>query len=225
MEFKTKNKTALVFGYTGLIGGQLTRLLLEDERYSKIKVFVRRPVRQKHSKLEVILTDYEDLPSVAPEISGDELFCCLGTTMKKAGSRTAFAKVDLDYPVQIAEIASTNKVAKYLVVSSIGASKNSTGFYLRTKGIMEEAMKKYEFRQLAIFRPSLLLGTRNDKRWGEDAGKWLYGIIGFLFRGPLAKYRAIEGVTVARAMINVANNLPGQVVYESDAIQKIGQTD
>lgn len=221
MEYKTKNKTAIILGSSGLIGSHLTRMLLEDERYQKIKIFVRRPPLFRHPKLEVIVTDFSHLSALSANMEGDEMYCCLGTTMKKAGSRKAFEKVDLHLPVQIAGLAAASSVGKFLVVSSIGASEKSGSFYLRTKGKMEKSLMELPFRHLAIFRPSLLLGERSENRIGEDMGKALYKLFGFLFRGPLAKYKAIEAQVVAKAMIRVANNMAGQKIYESDEIQKL----
>ena len=128
MEYKTKNKTAIILGSSGLIGSHLTRMLLEDERYQKIKIFVRRPPLLSHPKLEVIVTDFSHLSALSANMEGDEMYCCLGTTMKKAGSRKAFEKVDLHLPVQIAGLAAASSVGKFLVVSSIGASEKSGSF-------------------------------------------------------------------------------------------------
>lgn len=222
MTIKTKEKTALVFGFTGLVGGILTNLLLEDERYSKVKVFLRKRNDFKHPKLEVVVNELENINEIEKEIKGDDLFCCLGTTMKKAGSKTEFEKVDLHLPVTIARIASRNGVNKFLVVSSIGAAKKSSGFYLRTKGRMEEAIVKFPFGQISIFRPSLLLGKRSELRRGEVFGRFLALSMGFLLKGPLKKYRPIHAEKVARAMIRLANMLNAPVIYESDKIEEMG---
>jgi uncharacterized protein YbjT (DUF2867 family) len=223
MTIKTKEKTALVFGYTGLIGGILTNLLLEDERYKKVKVFSRKYIDIKHPKLEIVINNLENINEIEVEIIGDDLFCCLGTTMKKAGSKTEFEKVDFHLPVNIARIASRNGVNKFLVVSSIGAGKKSSGFYLRTKGKMEEAIVKFPFGQISIFRPSLLLGKRTEIRRGEVFGKFLALSMGFLLKGPFKKYRPIQAEKVARAMIRLANMLNAPVIYESDKIEEMGR--
>ena len=218
MSIKTKNKTALVFGYTGLTGGILTKLLLEDERYSEVKVFTRHDIESEQPKLKVIVNDLDNIDELKEEITGDDLFCCLGTTMKKAGSKAIFEKVDLHLPVDIARIASGNKVNKFLVVSSIGANKKSSNFYLRTKGKMEEAVSSFPFGQLSILRPSMLLGERGEKRMWEEIGKSFMSFFGFLFRGPLKKYRPVHAEKVARAMIHFANVLNAPVICESDRI-------
>lgn len=221
MTLKTKEKTALVFGQTGLIGGILTKLLLADERYTEVKVFSRRKVEEEHPKLKIVINSLENISEIAGEIKGDDLFCCLGTTMKKAGSKAAFERVDLHLPVEIAAIASANGVNKFLVVSSIGADKKSRGFYLRTKGKMEQAVSSMHFGQISVMRPSLLLGNRGEVRTGEEVGKFLAAVTGFLFRGPLKKYKPIRAEKVAIAMIRLANMLNAPVIHESHKIEEI----
>ena len=192
METKSKDKTALVFGSTGLTGRALTKLLLNDDRYSRVVIFVRKPVQNDHPKLEIIVDDLSDPGKISGKIRGDELFCCLGTTMKKAGSKKAFQHVDLDLPVELARIAHSNEVGKFLVISSIGANPASGNFYLQTKGKMEEGISHYDFRQISIFRPSLLLGKRDEFRLGEEVGKFLFKVLSFLLVGPLKKYKGIN---------------------------------
>jgi uncharacterized protein YbjT (DUF2867 family) len=221
MPKKPKKKTALVFGSTGLIGGIITELLLKDDNYHEVRVFSRRKIEIEHPKLKVVINDLEDPDKIAEEIMGDDLFCCLGTTMKKAGSKAAFEKVDLHLPVSVARIASENGVSKFLVVSSIGAGSSSMGFYLRTKGKMEEAVTSFPFRYIAVLRPSLLLGDRREVRKGEEVGKFLATVTMPLYRGPLKKYRPIQGATVAKAMIKLANSQKeGIDFFESDEIEK-----
>jgi uncharacterized protein YbjT (DUF2867 family) len=221
MALKTKEKTALVFGSTGLTGRELTSLLLLDEHYEKIKVFVRKSTGISNPKLIEIIDKLEDPDKIAAEIVGDDLFCCLGTTMKKAGSRKAFEWVDLELPVRIAAIASKNGIRKFLVVSSIGASLNSGSFYLRTKGVMEKKVLEFQFQQSNILRPSLLLGNREEFRFGETIGKVMFRIISFLFIGTLRKYRGIKASTVAKAMIKLANSDNSTTMIESDKICEI----
>ncbi len=218
----SREKTALIFGSTGLTGSELTRQLLMDDRYSHVRVFVRRPGGEEHPGLEVIVDDLTDTRRIAGRVKGDELYCCLGTTIKKAGSKKAFERVDLELPAELARIAHGNGVAKFLVISSIGADPSSGNFYLRTKGRMEEEISRYGFRQLSIFRPSFLLGKRDEFRFGEAAGKMLFRTLGFMFIGPLRKYKGVKAETVARAMITVANNIPAGKVYLSDEIIRLG---
>lgn len=225
MEIKSKNKTALVFGATGLTGSQLTKVLLEDDRYSHVRIFSRHPVDHYHPKLEVVVNDLNDIRGLSSEIKGDEVFCCLGTTMKKAGSKKSFERIDLEIPLEIASVAKRNGVGKYLVISSIGANPKSRNFYLNVKGRLEEELKNIGFRQLSVFRPSMLLGDRQETRLGESAGKLFFKVFSFAFIGPLKKYKGIKAETVARAMIRVANNVPARITYESDEIQKMGSIE
>ena len=222
MEPTTTRKTAIIFGYTGLIGSRLTKQLLSDSRYSTVKIFVRQAVSIDHPAVKVIVNDMNNIESMASDLIGDEVYCCLGTTSKKAGSKEAYERVDLHIPLEIAALAIKNKVGKYLIISSTGADSGSRNFYLRTKGRMEEGLKEFGFRQLSIFRPSLLLGERPEKRPLEDFGKILFRIFSFLFIGPLKKYKGINAEIVAKAMIRVANNVPAKTIYESDQIQKLG---
>jgi uncharacterized protein YbjT (DUF2867 family) len=218
-----QKKTALLFGATGLTGSLLLNRLTGDQRYDKIKVFTRSDLDCKSDRVEVITTRLEDIEKFSAKVTGDHLFCCLGTTIKKAGSRGNFRRVDLEFPVRIAEIASKNRVPSFLVVSSIGADPDSPGFYLRTKGEMERAVSGYEFTSLVILRPSMLLGERKEFRFLEEAGKVFMKIAGFMFRGKLRKYRAIEADTVAAAMVKLANSQTGKVIMESDEIELIGK--
>ncbi len=225
MEIKLKDKTALIFGATGLTGKALVDQILADDRYSTVRIFVRRPVGITHPKLEAVIDDLSDPGKIAGKIKGDELFCCLGTTLKKAGSKEAFTRVDLGLPAALAKIAHRNGVGKFLVISSVGANPRSGNFYLRTKGMMEEQVGQYNFRQLSIFRPSFLIGKRDEFRFGEETGKILFAVLGFLLVGPLKKYRGIKVETVARAMVTVANNIPAKKVYQSHEIARLGKPD
>jgi uncharacterized protein YbjT (DUF2867 family) len=216
-------KTALLFGATGLTGSHLLHRLAADQRYNKIKVFARSEIHYDSDRIQVIRTRLEDIEKYSAAVSGDHLFCCLGTTIKKAGSRENFRKVDLEFPVNIAEIASRNKVPAFLVVSSVGADPGSRGFYLRVKGEMERALSAFEFTSLVILRPSMLLGKRKEFRLFEEAGKVFMKGAGFIFRGRLRKYRAIEADTVAAAMIELANSRTGKVILESDEIELTGK--
>ena len=220
---KTREKTALVFGATGLVGTELCNLLIYDDHYDCVKVFVRQKMDLQHPKLVQVVNDLKEISGIESEIKGDDLYCCLGTTKKKAGSREAFEKVDLELPLKIAEIARKNQVRKFIVVSSIGAKPTSRNFYLRTKGKMEESILAMDFDNICIVRPSILLGQRKESRFGEEAGKVLVRIFSFLLNGPLKKYKGIHAQTVARAMIRLANTVNHKVVLESHKLQEMGR--
>jgi uncharacterized protein YbjT (DUF2867 family) len=215
-------KTAIIFGATGLIGKNLLNMLIIDQSYDKIKIFVRKKPGLSHAKVEVQVSDLIDIIKLKDLIKGNDLFCCLGTTISKAGSQDAFRKIDYELPTEIAMIAAENKVNGFFVVSSLGADHNSSNFYLRTKGEMEEATKKSGVNSIGIFRPSLLLGARNEFRFGETMGKTVMKLINPLLFGCLKKYRGIEAADVAKAMIAAAReHKSGANIYQSDEIQKI----
>jgi len=219
-----QKKTAILFGATGLTGSHVLQILVQDERYEIIKVFTRSELRVKSDKIETVKTALEELDKHKEQIKGHDVFCCLGTTIKKAGSRDNFRKVDLEFPAKIAEIASNNKVPNFLMISSIGADADSSSFYLRTKGEAEKAIQGFSFNKVVILRPSMLLGKRREFRLLEEAGKLIMFPLRFLLRGKLSKYRAIDAERVARAMVRFANITTGKSVYESHEIELFTRT-
>jgi uncharacterized protein YbjT (DUF2867 family) len=209
------SKVALLAGSTGLIGNQLLELLLADKYYSKIIALSRKPLAITNPKLENIVVEVEQLEK--HQLKSDDVFCCLGTTMKQAGSKGVFRKVDFDYPLQLAKVLKTNSAQQFLLVSALGANKKSGIFYNQIKGEIEEAITSVGFRTLHIFRPSLLLGPRKDHRSGEEAAKVFYKIFGFLIP---KKYQGLESIKVARAMQALAKKeISGVFVHESDTLQ------
>ncbi len=196
-------KTALVIGATGLVGKQLVNQLLSNERYTAIKLFVRRPTQIEDPKIKEYLIDFEDLPSIQKDITGDILFSCLGTTLKQAGSKKAQYRIDYTYQYEFARIASENAVPDYMLISSPSANPKSMLFYTRIKGELEEAVKKLGFSKICIIQPSVLSGDRPEKRPGEEVGGKIINALGRIF--PFArKYRSISGETVAKAMVALA---------------------
>jgi len=196
-------KTAIVIGATGLIGNHLTKLLLDDERYQTVKVFVRRSLSVTNTKLEEHIVDFEKLNDWKNKLTGDELFSCLGTTIKKAGSKDAQYKVDFTYQFETAKAAAENGIKNYMLVSSTGANSKSGNFYLRIKGELEEKISLLPFDKIRIFQPSVLVGEREEKRAGESVGIVLGKVLAYL--PYLKRYKPIEGKTVAQAMIKSVN--------------------
>jgi len=216
-------KTALIAGSTGLIGNELLQFLLNEKEYDKVTAIVRRPLEIKHPKLDEKIVDFDKLEEYKESFDVDDVFCCLGTTIKKAKTKEAMWKIDVDYPVAIAKLASSQGAKKFLLVSSMNADPNSPIFYSKMKGKLEEAIKGIPFESIAIFRPSLLLGNRQEYRLGERAAAAIFTKVPFLFAGPLKKYKAIEGKTVASAMYRAAQgNKSGVTIYPSEQIQEIG---
>jgi len=213
------NRTALVLGASGLVGSILTRMLLDSEAYSQVTILVRHPMDLTHPKLnqEVINFDQPD----AGKVRGDDVFCCLGTTIKVAGSKEAFYKVDATYPYELAKVARTNGASQFLLVTAMGADARSIIFYNRVKGEVEDKIALLNYDSYSIFRPSLLLGNRKEVRPGEKMAQSFSGILSGLMVGPLKKYKPIEARKVAAAMQKVAlRRYKGQYVFESDQLQE-----
>lgn len=217
-------KTAIILGASGLVGNEVLKLLLLDINLEQIKVFVRKPLSVEHPKLEQIIVDFDAIDNYAHLIKGDVFFCCIGTTIKTAGSKDAFLKVDYTYPLSFAKIAKQNGLEKFLLISSIGADKTSSNFYLKVKGDIEVALEKIKFESLVILRPSMLLGDRKEFRFGESAGKIFMKLFSFVFIGNLKKYKAVEASAVAKAMVQLSKaEFKGLNVFLSDDLGKIGR--
>ncbi|SFQ59916.1 NAD-dependent epimerase/dehydratase family protein [Hymenobacter arizonensis] len=215
-------KTALLAGATGLIGSQLLPLLLASDRYSKVIVVGRKGLSMLHPKLTQVVTDFDKLEDMRLQLVADDVFCCLGTTMKQAGSKEAFHKVDFLYVVKLAALAAGNFASQFMVISSLGADANSAVYYSQVKGEMEAAVRQLPFRTIHIFRPSLLLGAREQPRLGERIGAAVLGALKPLMRGPLQKYQPITGATVATAMLQAAEEDGGGVrVHLSNEIAEV----
>jgi uncharacterized protein YbjT (DUF2867 family) len=219
-------RTAILLGATGLVGGHCLDMLLEENAYARIISPGRRKTGREDRKLEEHLIDFERLDDYSQLFRGDDLFCCLGTTIRKAGSQAAFRQIDFTYVKECARIASANAVGQFLLVSALGASKRSSVFYNRTKGEVEEAVAGFTFRGVQILRPSLLLGERAEVRAGERVAEQALKLFSFLLVGGLRKYRAVHARSVARAMIKVALEQPAGVnVFESDRIAEMSGSD
>ena len=215
-------KTALIIGSTGLIGSQLLALILESPHYEKVITFVKRDSGIHHPKLKQYIIDFDTPESYNKLVVGDDFYCTIGTTIKNAGSKEAFRKVDFEYPRQFATFALQNNVQQFLIISSIGADATSRNFYLKTKGEIQDFLKDSNFKSVLVLQPSLLLGNRTEFRLGEKIGGFFMKTFSFLFLGNSKKYKPIESETVAKAMLTLGqkNNLNFKI-YESDVIQEI----
>ncbi|TGE23381.1 NAD-dependent epimerase/dehydratase family protein [Hymenobacter metallicola] len=212
-------KTALITGASGLVGSQLLPLLLASDRYAKVIAVGRRPVPIVHPKLEQRVLNMDQLEQHRMSLIADDVFCCLGTTMRQAGSKEAFYKVDYLYVVKLAALTAGNFAAQFMVVSAMGADAHSRLYYNRVKGEMEAAIRQTPFRAIHIFRPSLLLGERTEKRAGEQFGAVLLRVLNPVLVGPLRKYRAVSAGAVAGAMLRAAEDDGGGIlVHLSDEI-------
>jgi uncharacterized protein YbjT (DUF2867 family) len=213
-------RKALIVGATGLIGGYCLHALLDDPNYSEVIALVRNPILKTHRKLKTVVTKFDNLEHELSSIQAHDVFCCLGTIIKKAGSQEAFKKIDLSLVVTVAELMRKQGAEQFLVISSMGANKDSKVFYSRVKGEMESALQELGYPCLRIIRPSLLLGPREEFRLGEKIGVLLAPVLKPLMLGPLTKYRPVQAESVARFMVKVAHKEPasGVHVYESDMI-------
>ena len=214
-------KTALLIGSSGLVGGQNLNRLIKDVNYSKIKIFVRSEPKIQSNKLEIIKTDFNDLENFKDYIKGDDCFFCIGTTKQKSPNKNEYQKVELEIPKKIAQIAKANSVNSFIFVSSIYANPNSSGYYVKFKGLVEEELKKLNFSNLGILRPSFLMGDRKENRVGEKIGVLTFRLLSPLLLGPLKKMRPINSEKVAKAMIKIANENLEKTIFESDEIVEL----
>jgi uncharacterized protein YbjT (DUF2867 family) len=219
---------ALIAGATGLVGSALVEQLLEAPEYEQVTALTRRPLAAPE-KLKVELVDFDRPESWQKVVSAQHVFCCLGTTIKKAGSQAAFRKVDYELPLELARVARARGAYGFFVVTALGADEGSSIFYNRVKGELEARLKELDYPTLAIFRPSLLLGERQEARFGERFAQWASRPLSPLLGGALRKYRPIAGRDVAAAMLSVARTAAtlhaplGFAIYESDAIAELAR--
>jgi len=216
-------RTAAVLGATGLVGGHCLELLLRDGEWSRVTVLARRALRRVHPRLAERVADFDRLDEHADAFEVDDVFCCLGTTIKQAGSQEAFRRVDHDYVLRSAQLAHERGARRFLLVSALGADAGSRVFYNRVKGEAERDVLALAFEGVALLRPSLLLGRRSEHRAGEAFAQMAAPIVSPLLVGPLRKYRAIPAAAVARAMVRLAKErVTGVRVVENDEIATLG---
>ena len=214
-------KTALVFGSSGLIGGHLLDQLIKNDNYNKIKLFVRSEIIINEPKIEIIKTSFNDLDNHKEDIRGDDCFFCIGTTKQNSPDKNEYQKVELEIPKKIAEIAKANLVNSFIFISSIYANPKSSGDYVKFKGLVEEELKKLNFSNLGILRPSFLMGDRKENRVGEKIGILTFRLLSPLLLGPLKKMKPINSEKVAKAMIKIANENLRKTIFESNEIVEI----
>ncbi len=216
-------RSALIAGASGLVGGHCLRKLLERPEYERVVAIGRRRTDLSHPKLTQHIVDFESF-SAADCSTVDDVYCCLGTTIAKAGSKEAFARVDREYPRRLAEAAFNSGAEQFLLVSSVGADAQSSNFYLRTKGEVEQSVSGVPFTAVHIFRPSMLLGKRTEFRWKERVSEPLVRGMQWMFVGSLGKYRPIEAEAVARAMVNAALSASeGVQIYQGERLEQIAE--
>lgn len=219
-----RQRHALLVGASGLVGGHVLDRLLADDTWSRVTILVRRALGREHPKLDERIVDFASLDEHASAFAVQDVFCCLGTTIKKAGSRDAFRQVDYVYPFETARLGAEAGAEKLLVISSLGASTDAGSFYLQVKGQLEQALGRLPYATTAFLRPSLLLGVRAEPRPLETFFAGLARGLWWLMIGPLGRYQPIAAELVADAMVATArSDTGGKRVIESDAIRTIAQ--
>ncbi len=200
------SKTAIVLGATGLTGGILTELLLDDSAFAKIKILTRRPTQFKHPKVEEIICDLLAVETFKEHFRGDVVFCCIGTTKAKTPDREKYHAIDYGIPIHTAQLAKENKINTYIVISSVGTSAKSPFFYVRTKGEMERDLLKIDVEHTFIMKPAFINGRPDEERKGEKTLKAMMAVMDFLMIGPLKKYKSTQAKDIAQAMVQLAKN-------------------
>jgi uncharacterized protein YbjT (DUF2867 family) len=212
-------RSAVLLGATGLVGRELLGLLLKSDVYSQVTILVRSKLLIQHEKLKQIEINFEELGNYEEEFNVDDVFCCLGTTMKKAKTKANFLKVDYEYPLAAAKLAEKKRVRNFLTITAIGADLRSPFFYNKVKGQTEEDICHLYIRSTHFFRPSLLLGQRSEIRLGEKIGEYMLKGVSMFLVGKWRKFKPIKAENVAKAMLEAASEeRSGVHIHESDII-------
>jgi uncharacterized protein YbjT (DUF2867 family) len=216
-------KTAILIGATGLVGEHCLRLLLASPRYSRVIAVTRRPLSLRHKKLQVLELSFDRLGEGLSNVKADHAFCCLGTTIRKAGTKAEFHKVDYGYAFEFAHHMKANGAQHFLLVTALGANPGSSLFYNRVKGMLEMDTRGLGFDCLSIFQPSFLTGERSELRRGEALGIRLAALAAPFLRGPLSATHPVAGADVAAAMIAAAANekATGTRIYRYKEMQAL----
>jgi len=216
-----KFKQVTLFGATGLIGGYLLEFLLKDSEIHLINVVGRNPFHLQHDKINNIVIDFEDVSSISNSINGSEaVFVSIGTTMSKVnGDKIMYKSVDFDIIFNIANACKQKNINQFIYVSSLGANPNSSNFYLRLKGEIDEAVAKLNLNSTYIFRPSILLGKRNESRPGEKIMQFVMPLLDFMIP---SNSKAIKAEDVAKSMLNTIKNYKsGLHIYQYNQIKEL----
>lgn len=217
-------RKAILVGATGSIGSSLLKQLLVNETYTEVLILVRKDLGISHPKLKQLVLNFDELSHYSTQITGDVVFSCLGTTKKKTPDVNEYKKIDYQYPLDVAWIAQVNGATSFHLVSSVGANKHSSFFYIKTKGEVESDLKAVPFSSIHIYRPSLLDGERKEKRFTERLMIAIMRVINPLLFGGLKKHRSIKVENVAKAMIiQSLDDKKGVFIHESDQIQEISK--
>ena len=216
-----KFKQVTLFGATGLIGGYLLKFLLKDSDIHLINLVGRKPFHLQHHKINNIVIDFEDFSSILNSVSGSEIvFVSIGTTMSKVnGDKQKYKSVDFDIIFNIEKACKQKNVRQLIYVSSLGANSNSSNFYLRLKGEIDEAIAELNLNSTSVFRPSVLLGKRNESRPGEKILQLVMPLLDFIIPSDS---KAIKAEDVAKSMLNNSKNYKsGFHIFQYNQIKNI----
>ena len=215
------SRTALIVGTSGLVGSELMKLLMDSKDYDQIISIGRAILGYSNERVQEIQADFNQLNELdLPHV--DDVFCCLGTTIKKAGSQDNFKRVDLDFVISTAQLGLKNGASNMMVISAVGADEKSSFFYNRVKGEMERKIQELQFDSVYIFRPSMLEGNRNEFRFGEKLGTFVMKVFSWLFFGKLKRYKIVPAIKVAHSMIvHALKNSSGRHIIESEEINAL----
>ena len=214
-------KSAILLGASGGVGSELLKLLLADDRYEKVKLFSRSKSDISHAKIEDHVVDLFELEKYKDVFTADEVYCCIGTTKAKTPDKETYKKIDFGIPAAAAKLAKENGISTFLVISAIGADADSSIFYNRLKGEMQDAVLGEGIAKTHILQPSLIVAHRKDNRVMEKIAEGFMWLLNPLLFGNAAKYKSIKAETIARALIKLANNGHRAVIITSDKIRKI----
>ena len=216
-------KTAILFGATGLIGSHLLEELLNNEEYSRVKIFTRKDIKKIHSKLDIYNINFKQLDNYKDKIIGTDCFFCLGTTRRQTPNKSDYIDTEFNLPISIAQIAKENKIKSFIYVSSGGANVQSKNLYLQNKGKAENEIINLLFDFTAFIQPSLLLGNRSEFRIGERIAQFIFKSLSFIFVGKLRPFKAIHALTVSKAIIKIINKKEKNLYFTSDKLEILGK--
>ena len=214
-------KTAIILGATGLTGSILLEKLIHDERYKTIKLFSRKEIDGLPSKVNQYVGNLFELENFKADFTGDEVYCCIGTTAKKTPDKALYTAIDYGIPVATAKLSKENGIHTFLVVSALGANAKSSIFYTKTKGEMERDVLLEQIENTFILQPSIIEGKRNEQRIGEKIGLAAFKLVQPLFLGKLKKYKITKAEHIALAMLNLANSPSNKQFIASHDIEAL----
>lgn len=216
-------KTAIILGASGLTGSILLEKLILDNRYEKIKLFSRKKIENQPEKVIQFIGNIIKLEQFKEVFTGDDVFCCIGTTTKKTPDKSIYKSIDYGIPVKAAELAKKNNITTFVVISALGANPKSSIFYNRTKGEMEKAIQQQNIKKTFILQPSIIGGNRTENRTGEKMALAVFKLLNPLLIGKLKKYKIIKALDIAQTMLNLANSDEISQTLTSDKIKEFSK--